>query len=53
MGSDLNHSQFLISLLICSSGYIDSDSDVSLEQDLAARRYRALAPLDDYDPEDY
>jgi Niemann-Pick C1 protein len=34
-------------------GYIDSESSVSLEQDLAARRYSALVPDDDYDSEDY
>lgn len=34
------------------SGYVDPESDGSLEDDLAARRYRALAPDDDYDSDD-
>ena len=36
-------------------GYIDPESDGSLEDDLAARRYRALLPEedDDYDSDDY
>lgn len=40
-------------MLISLLGYVDSESDVSLEQDLAARRYRALVPDDDYDSEGY
>lgn len=32
---------------------MDSESDGGLEQDLAARRYRALVPDDDYDSDDY
>lgn len=53
MRDDLKQRQVFICLLICSTGYVDSDPNVSLEQDLAARRYRALAPDDDYDSEDY
>lgn len=34
-------------------GYVDPESDGSLEDDLAARRYRALLPEDDYDSDDY
>ena len=35
-------------------GYVDPESDGSLEEDLAARRYRALLPDDDeYDSDDY
>lgn len=33
-------------------GYADPESDGGLEEDLAARRYRALLPDDDYDSED-
>ncbi|KAI9894383.1 MAG: hypothetical protein M1814_003139 [Vezdaea aestivalis] len=33
-------------------GYIDPASDGGLEEDLAARRYRALLPEDDYDSDD-
>lgn len=40
-------------MLTFSTGYVDSDSNVSLEQDLAARRYRALASDDDYDSDEY
>lgn len=39
--------------LFGGEGYIDSEPDGSLEQDLAARRYRALVPDDDYDSDDY
>lgn len=36
------------------TGYVDPESDGSLEEDLAARRYRALLPDDDeYDSDDY
>lgn len=35
------------------TGYIDPESDGGLEEDLAARRYRALLPDDDYDSDDY
>ena len=34
-------------------GYVDPESDGSLEDDLAARRYRALLPDDEYDSDDY
>ncbi|KAI1941957.1 niemann-Pick type C- protein 1 [Ophidiomyces ophidiicola] len=34
-------------------GYIDPESDGSLEEDLAARRYRSLLPDNDYDSDDY
>ncbi|KKY20464.1 putative patched sphingolipid transporter [Phaeomoniella chlamydospora] len=33
-------------------GYIDPESEGSLEEDLATRRYRALLPDDDYDSDD-
>lgn len=33
-------------------GFIDPDSDGSLEDDLAARRYRALVPDDEDDSDD-
>jgi Niemann-Pick C1 protein len=33
-------------------GYIDTDSDGGLEEDLATRRYRALIPEDEYDSDD-
>ena len=36
-----------------NTGYLDPESDGSLEDDLAARRYRALLPEDDYDSDDY
>ncbi|CAD6582982.1 MAG: hypothetical protein ASARMPREDX12_001140 [Alectoria sarmentosa] len=39
--------------LIGGDGYVDPESDGSLEDDLAARRYRALLPEDDYDSDDY
>jgi Niemann-Pick C1 protein len=35
------------------TGYVDPESDGSLEDDLAARRYRSLLPEDDYDSDDY
>ncbi len=35
------------------TGYVDPESDGSLEEDLANRRYRALLPEDDYDSDDY
>ena len=35
------------------TGYVDPESDGSLEDDLAARRYRALLPDDEYDSDDY
>ncbi|MCJ1229517.1 hypothetical protein MMC12_006184 [Toensbergia leucococca] len=38
--------------LVGGEGYVDPESDGSLEEDLAARRYRALLPDDDYDSED-
>ncbi|GAB7338006.1 hypothetical protein MBLNU457_4378t2 [Dothideomycetes sp. NU457] len=34
-------------------GYVDPESDGSLEQDLASRRYRALVPDEEYDSEDF
>jgi len=34
-------------------GYIDSESDGGLEQDLAGRRYRALLPEEEYDSDEY
>ena len=34
-------------------GYLDHESDGSLEDDLAARRYRALLPEEEYDSDDY
>jgi Niemann-Pick C1 protein len=38
----------------CVLGYIDPESERGMEEDLAARRYRALMPDDDYDSdEDY
>ena len=40
-------------LTFCFVGYVDPESDGSLEDDLAARRYRALLPEDDYDSDDY
>ncbi|KAL9127586.1 MAG: hypothetical protein Q9217_003566 [Psora testacea] len=41
--------------LVGGEGYADPESDGSLEDDLAARRYRALLPPDDddYDSDDY
>lgn len=39
--------------LVGGDGYVDPESDGSLEDDLAARRYRALLPEDDYDSDDY
>ncbi|KAM0805412.1 niemann-pick C1 protein precursor [Usnea florida] len=39
--------------LVGGDGYLDPESDGSLEDDLAARRYRALLPEDDYDSDDY
>lgn len=35
------------------TGYVDSESDGSLEQDLANRRYRSLMPDDEYDSDNY
>jgi Niemann-Pick C1 protein len=40
-------------MLTMTAGYIDTESDGGLEEDLAARRYRALLPDDDYDSDDY
>ena len=34
-------------------GYVDLTSDGGLDEDLAARRYRALLPDDDYDSDEY
>lgn len=39
--------------ILFNTGYVDPESDGSLEDDLAARRYRALLPEDDYDSDDY
>ena len=39
--------------IVFNTGYLDPESDGSLEDDLAARRYRALLPEDDYDSDDY
>lgn len=39
--------------LVGGEGYIDPESDGGLEDDLAARRYRALLPDDDYDSDEY
>ena len=38
--------------LTATAGYIDPESDGGLEEDFAARRYRALIPDDDYDSDD-
>lgn len=35
------------------TGYLDPESEGSLEEDLARRRFRALLPEDDYDSDDY
>ena len=48
---------FRPSIFVCDginalTGYLDPESDGSLEEDLAARRYRALLPDDEYDSED-
>ena len=37
--------------LLGGEGYVDSDNEGSLEDDLANRRYRALVPDDDSDSE--
>lgn len=34
-------------------GYADPESDGSLEQDLASRRYRALVPDEEYESDEY
>lgn len=39
--------------LMGGDGYVDPESDGSLEEDLNSRRYRALLPEDDYDSDDY
>ncbi|KAI9800912.1 MAG: hypothetical protein M1833_003049 [Piccolia ochrophora] len=38
--------------LFGGEGYVDPESDGSLENDLASRRYRALLPDDEYDSDD-
>ena len=38
---------------LTNTGYIDPESDGGLDEDLAARRYRALLPEDDYDSDEY
>lgn len=48
-------SAFLIELLVVCLlllGYVDPESDSGLDEDLAARRYRALLPDDDYDSDE-
>ena len=41
-------------IAVSYAGYLDPESDGSLEEDLASRRYRALLPDDDYyDSDDY
>lgn len=48
----LNYQQGLTFYLLLI-GYLDSESDGGLEQDLAARRhYRALIPDDEYDSDE-
>jgi len=39
--------------LVGGEGYIDPESDGGIEDDLAARRYRALLPNEDYDSDEY
>lgn len=39
--------------LLGGDGYVDLHANGGLEEDLAARRYRALMPEDDYDSDDY
>lgn len=42
-----------LTLYLLLIGYLDSESDGGLEQDLAARRrYRALIPDDEYDSDE-
>ena len=44
----------VMALTTSSAGYVDPESDGSLEEDLASRRYRALLPDDDdYDSDDF
>ena len=44
----------MVLLLTWSVGYVDPESEGSLEEDLNARRYRALLPdEDDVDSDDY
>ena len=43
----------VLSLVGGAEGYVDPESDGSLEEDLNARRYRALLPQDDYDSDDF
>ena len=44
---------FRADLLGVLLGYMDSESEGSLEEDLNSRRYRALLPEEDYDSDDY
>lgn len=45
--------QHMLTLFIFLIGYLDSESDGGLEQDLAARRcYRPLIPDDGYDSDE-
>ncbi|KAL8865948.1 MAG: hypothetical protein Q9174_006592, partial [Haloplaca sp. 1 TL-2023] len=39
--------------LVGGEGYMDSESEGSVEEDLNSRRYRALLPEEDYDSDDY
>ncbi|TKX24807.1 Niemann-Pick type C-related protein [Elsinoe australis] len=39
--------------IVGGRGYLDPESDGGLEQDLAARRYRALIPDEEYDSDEY
>lgn len=35
------------------AGYVDTESDGGLEDDLNSRRYRAMLPEDEYDSDEY
>ena len=48
-----NQKTIYVLTLLLFVGYADPESDGSLEEDLANRRYRALLPEDDYDSDDY
>ena len=43
----------VVQRLTIEIGYVDPESDSGLDEDLAARRYRALLPDDDYDSDEY
>ncbi|KAF2227491.1 niemann-pick C1 protein precursor [Elsinoe ampelina] len=50
------HALVLLPVLLSIAGgrgYLDPESDGGLEQDLAARRYRALIPDQEYDSDEY